>query len=217
MTKFVAYQRVSTREQGKSGLGLEGQAEAIYRAVSFAGGEISETYIDIESGAHNDRPELAAAIAKCRAAGMTLVVAKLDRLSRDAAYLLALQSTGLELMVADSPSMGALEYGIKAVFAEQERRQISERTIAALAAAKARGVKLGSRNIQKVSAAGVAARQAQARAHAEIILPIIERIRGLGITSLRGIAAELNERKGAETMRGGSWSAQSVKNVLALA
>ena len=78
-------------------------------------------------------------------------------------------------------------------------------------------MKLGSRNIKKVSAAGVAARQAQAQAHAEIILPIIERIRSLGVISLRGIAAELNDRKGAETLRGGSWSAQSVKNILALA
>lgn len=218
MTKtFISYSRVSTREQGASGLGLEGQAEAIDRAVQFEAGEILETFTDIESGKNNDRPELGQAIARCRELGATLVVAKLDRLSRDAAFLLALQSTGLELLVADSPTMGALEYGIKAVFAEQERRQISERTTAALAAAKARGVQLGSRDIRKVSAAGVAARQEQAQAHAAMIMPVIEAIQDLGVTSLRGIARELEQRKGAPTMRGGKWSPQQVKNVMALA
>ena len=217
MHTFIAYRRVSTREQGASGLGLEGQSEAIDRAVSFEGGEILKTFTDIESGKNNDRPQLNAAIIAAREAGATLVVAKLDRLSRDAAYLLALQSTGLELLVADSPQMGPLEYGIKAVFAEQERRQISERTRAALQAAKARGVTLGSPDIKKASQAGLKARQEQAKAHAEAIMPVIEQIQALGITSLRGIARELDQRKNAETSRGGSWSAQQVKNVMALA
>ena len=217
MTNFIAYHRVSTREQGAPGLGLEGQAASIDRALSYEGGNLVDTFTDIESGAHNDRPALTQAIAACHASGATLVVAKLDRLSRDAAYLLTLQSTGLELLVADSPQMGALEYGIKAVFAEQERRQISERTTAALAAAKARGVKLGGPKPREAAKASAEVRLAQAIAHAQAIMPIIERIQALGITSLRAIARELDQRKGAETPRGGSWSAQQVKNILALA
>ena len=215
MTGFIAYQRVSTREQGKSGLGLEAQAAAIGRFIEGAGGDLVETFTDIESGAHDDRPQLLAAIARCKAEGLTLIASKQDRLTRDAAHAFQLKKMGIEIVCADRPGGDDLMYGIDAVLGQRERTTISERTIAALAAAKARGVILGSRNIKKVSRAAAVARTAKAQRQAKKVYPIIEHIRSLGITTLRGIASELSQRKGADTARGGAWSAQQVSNVIA--
>ena len=214
MTRFIAYQRVSTREQGKSGLGLEAQAETIRRHIELAGGDLVETFTDIESGAHDDRPQLLAAIARCKAEELSLIVAKGCRLTRDAAFAFFLRKVGIEIVICDQ-SGSTLEYGMRAVFDQEVRESISERTIAALAAAKARGVILGSRDIKKVSRAAAVARTAKAQCQAEKVYPIIEHIRSLGITTLRGIASELSQRKGADTARGGAWSAQQVSNVIA--
>jgi DNA invertase Pin-like site-specific DNA recombinase len=142
MTSYIAYYRVSTDKQGRSGLGLEAQQEAVapYRD------QITHSFTEIESGSDNHRPQLAAAIAMCKSTGATLLIAKIDRLSRDAGFLLTLRSSGLAIMAADMPHVGTLEFGIRAVFAQHEREEISRRTKAALAAAKARGQKLGSPN-----------------------------------------------------------------------
>jgi len=213
--QYVAYLRVSTQEQGKSGLGLEAQAETIRRHIELAGGNLFQTFTDIESGGNDDRDQLTRAISRCKTEGLTLIVTKLDRLTRDAAYALELRKNGLKLVICDQPDGGELLYGINAVLGQHERSMISERTIAALAAAKARGVILGSRNIKKVSRAAAVARTAKAQRQAKKVYPIIEHIRSLGITTLRGIASELSQRKGADTARGGAWSAQQVSNVIA--
>ncbi len=145
MARFVSYLRVSTARQGRSGLGLEAQREAVRAYVEGrAGTIISPEFLETESGKRNDRPQLQAALARCRATGATLVVAKLDRLSRNAAFLLTLRDSGVPFVAADMPEANTLTIGILAVVAQAEREAISARTKAALAAAKARGVKLGN-------------------------------------------------------------------------
>jgi DNA invertase Pin-like site-specific DNA recombinase len=215
MTKFIAYTRVSTQDQGKSGLGLAAQAEAITRFIAFDDFNLIETYTDIASGKDNNRPQLLAAIARCKKEKATLIVAKLDRLTRNAAFALGLVDQGLPVTICDCPTAGSLEYGFRALIAEEEGRKISERTKAALQAAKARGQVLGNPNVTEVGALGVQANQEKAQTHAEQIFPIIEKIRKMGVSSLRGIAGELEFRKDAVTSRGGVWSAQQVSNVLA--
>jgi DNA invertase Pin-like site-specific DNA recombinase len=149
MKNFVAYYRVSTAKQGASGLGLEAQEEAVKRIVDFKGGQIIASYREVESGANNDRPELAMAMKKAKDNGAIVIVAKLDRLARDARFLLTLADAGTPLLFGDFPDMdcttpvGRMVLTQMAAVAEFERRRISERVSAALQAAKARGVKLG--------------------------------------------------------------------------
>jgi len=216
MTRFIAYTRVSTQEQGKSGLGLAAQAEAISRFIAFDDFNLIETYTDIASGKDSNRPQLLAAIARCRKEKATLIVAKLDRLTRIAAFALGLVDQGLPVVVCDCPTAGSLEYGFRALIAEEEGRKISERTKAALQAAKARGQVLGNPNVADISKLGVRVNVEKAERHARHNYEIITIIREkLGVTSLRGIARELENRKDAVTSRGGVWSAQQVSNVLA--
>src|SRR5262245_21085937 len=142
--KFVAYLRVSTDRQGKSGLGLEAQREAVQRFIQARGGVIvAREYVEVESGKRNDRPKLAQALKQCRLTGATLVVAKLDRLSRNAAFLLTLRDSGVDFVAADLPEANTMTVGVMAIVAQHEREAISARTKAALAAARARGIKLG--------------------------------------------------------------------------
>src|ERR1700687_5387768 len=142
--KFVAYLRVSTARQGKSGLGLEAQREAVRQFVtSRAGRIIAPEFVEVESGKRNDRPELVKALKRCRLTGATLVVAKLDRLSRNAAFLMTLRDSDVEFIAADLPEANTMTVGVMAVVAQHEREAISQRTRAALAASKARGRKLG--------------------------------------------------------------------------
>lgn len=149
MKKFVAYYRVSTAKQGASGLGLEAQEEAVKRLVEFKGGEIVASYREVESGAKCDRPELAAAMKTAKKERATIIVAKLDRLARDAKFLLHLADSEVPLLFGDFPDMdcttpvGRMVLTQMASVAEFERRRISERVSAALQAAKARGAKLG--------------------------------------------------------------------------
>src|SRR6266478_5906691 len=143
-SKFVSYLRVSTARQGKSGLGLEAQREAVKQFVtSRAGRSIAPEFIEVESGKRNDRPELEKALKRCRLTGATLVVAKLDRLSRNAAFLMTLRDAGVQFVAADLPEANTMTVGVMAVVAQHEREAISARTKAALQAAKARGRKLG--------------------------------------------------------------------------
>lgn len=211
MIKYIAYFRVSTERQGQSGLGLEAQQAAVKQYADA----IIHSFTEIESGKHDDRPQLQAAIAMCKRSGAALLIAKIDRLSRQAAFLLTLRDSGVQIVAADMPHAGTLEFGIRAVVAQHEREEISRRTKAALQAAKARGVRLGCPNPSIGSAIGVAAIQARADAFAERLAPVIADIKRAGCSTLREIAAALQAR-GVATPRGGAtWSPSQVSNLLA--
>lgn len=211
---YVAYYRVSTDRQGQSGLGLEAQRAAV---ETFAKGEIVAEFTEVESGRKSDRAQLAAALAAAKKAKATLVIAKLDRLARNVHFVSGLLESGVPFVCADSPEADRTWLQMSAVFAEWEARKISERTKVALAAAKARGVRLGSPTPATGSKAGNEAIQARAQAFAQRVLPIINSIKSQGMTSLREIAAELSAR-GVQTARGGSqWHASQVGNLLARA
>ena len=215
---YVTYLRVSTDRQGKSGLGLEAQRAAVADHVAGKG-EIAAEYVEIESGKKNDRPQLARAMAEAKRKGAVLLVAKLDRLARDAHFLLGLMKAGVDFVAADNPQANRLTVGILALVAEEEARAISDRTRAALAAAKARGVALGwsmpdrKEEQRQASRKGAAKNAKNACMHAANVLPVIRQI-AAGGGSLRQIADELNAR-GIKTARGGLWYAGTVRNVLA--
>ena len=212
--KFIAYYRVSTASQGRSGLGLEAQQVAVREYLNGGRWKLLGEYTEVESGAHNDRPELADALNACRLKGAVLVIAKLDRLSRDACFLLGLERAGVEFVAVDMPAANRLTVGIMALVADEERRMIAARTKAALAAAKARGVKLGGwRGGPKVDPTlGAAANRAKAEAFAAKLAPLVTEMRQRGL-SLRQIAAELTAQ-GVETAQGGQWTAAAVRLVL---
>jgi DNA invertase Pin-like site-specific DNA recombinase len=167
--RWVSYLRVSTGRQGRSGLGLEAQRKAVDDFLNGGAGEVVKEFVEVESGKKSDRPILAETIKACRLYGAKLVIAKIDRLSRDAHFLLGLEKTGIDFVAADMPNANRLTVGIMAMIAEEERRMISRRTKDALAAAKRRGVKLGGyRAASKLTAkARKAGQQANARIAAE--------------------------------------------------
>jgi DNA invertase Pin-like site-specific DNA recombinase len=215
---FIAYYRVSTERQGRSGLGLDAQRKAVADYLNGGAWTLLEEFVEVESGKRSDRLELAKALKVCRARRATLVIAKLDRLARDAHFLLGLQKAGVDFVAADMPTANRLTVGIMALVAEEEARMISARTKAALAAAKARGAKLGLANPARidryeVSAKGVAAVTASADQHAANVLPIVRTIQAAGVVSLHGVADALNAR-GIHTARGGKWYAATVRNML---
>lgn len=218
MRKYVAYLRVSTQRQGRSGLGLDAQKEAVRNFVSTRGGQLlAPEYVEVESGKRSGRPELGKALQRCRVTGATLVVAKLDRLSRNAAFLMMLRDSGVGFVAADLPEANTMTVGVMAVVAQHEREAISQRTKAALAAAKARGVKLGGKrkgagNIRRYQADGVRAAQERADKLAQDRLPEVERLRNEGL-SLNAIARRL-DADGWLTSRGGRWTATAVKRTL---
>ncbi len=217
----IAYLRVSTQKQGQSGLGLEAQKEAIESFARQRGATVVKTFTEIESGKHSDRPELGKALHLAKVTGATLCIAKLDRLSRNAAFLLTLRDSGVKFIAADMPDANELTVGILAVVAQAEREAISRRTKEALAAAKRRGVRLGNpngadalRRAGKGNEAGLRAIVDKANAHAENLRPVIESLREEGVESLGSLAEALNER-GMMTPRGGLWHKSSVRNLLA--
>jgi DNA invertase Pin-like site-specific DNA recombinase len=221
MSNFVVYLRVST-EQGRSGLGLEGQQLAVdaFLAARPDAKLIAPPFTEIESGKRNDRPELAKAILRAKVTGSTLLIAKLDRLSRDAHFLIGLQKAGVSFIAADMPEANSLTIGIMALVAQNEREAISSRTKAALAVAKARGVKLGGPNgADHLKGRGydLLAREAQATKANDRAKDLIEVLADLekdGFVSANAQARELNNR-GIVTPRGGKWHATSVLNVKA--
>jgi DNA invertase Pin-like site-specific DNA recombinase len=221
--KFVAYLRVSTQRQGRSGLGLEAQRKAVTDYLNGGKWELMQELIEVESGKSKDRPKLAEALRLCRVYNATLLVAKLDRLARNVAFVSALMEAKVKFVAADLPEANELTVHIMAAMAEYEAKAISARTKAALAAARERGVKLGGYrsgwNIGSLSKQGRAlalkARRARAGKWAADLLPIVRDIQGQGITSLRQVAAVLNER-GIPTARGKQWTAVQVQRLSAL-
>ncbi len=215
-SKFVSYYRVSTQKQGRSGLGLEAQKAAVEAFLRQQGGVELASFTEVESGKISERPQLQAALLRCRQTRATLLVAKLDRLSRNAAFLMSLRASDVKFQALDIPEANTLTLGVMALLAQQERELISQRTKAALAARKARGLPLGtprdlSAYARRASALGRAANTAKARARAQEIAPLIEEARQAGCTSLRAIAAYLNDRE-TTTPRGKAWTAMAVSN-----
>lgn len=214
---FIAYVRVSTDAQGASGLGLEAQRAAIERHVNGAGGKLVAEFQEIESGKNNARPEIAKALAACRARRATLIIAKLDRLARNVAFISNLMESGVEFVAADMPMANRLTVHILAAVAEHERQMISERTIAALAAAKARGVKLGNPRLRPgnrdSARAAAAVRSRKADQRAAEIRPYIEAAQKAGLIAPKDIAEALTAR-GIKTPGGCSnWTAEQVRRV----
>jgi DNA invertase Pin-like site-specific DNA recombinase len=210
--RFIAYYRVSTVKQGQSGLGLEAQKAAVQSYLNGGKWSILAEFVEVESGKNDDRAQLARAFAQCKLTGSVLLIAKLDRLSRDACFLLGLEKAGIEFVACDMPNANRLTVGIMAVVAQEERRMISERTRAALQAARERGVKLGGyRGASAPDAAlATAARVAKADAHADRLAPVLAELRDM---SLHQVAAELT-RRGIVTPRGGAWTATAVRRAI---
>lgn len=217
--RFVTYLRVSTSRQGRSGLGLEAQRAAVTDYLNGGNWKLVGELVEVESGANDARPKLGEALALCRSHRATLVVAKLDRLARDAHFLLGLSKAGIDFVAVDMPSANRMTVGIMAVVAEEERRMISARTKAALAAAKKRGVKLGGFRGRPGTPADTAkarkARTQKAQAHAESLSTIIARLDPDGSASLRTLAHALTS-EGVPTPGGATvWTAATVARVKA--
>ncbi len=226
--KSIAYYRVSTHKQGKSVLGLEGQQAAVVEYVQRQNGEILAQYNEVETGKSKTRPQLLKAIAHARRSKATLVVAKLDRLARNVAFTSALMEAKVDFVACDNPHANKFTIHILAAVAEHEAEQISHRTKVALAAAKARGVKLGSARpghwkgreslrlaglTKARSAAAEANRAATTESYADLV-PIVRSFRARGAT-LQAIANEMN-RMGHTTRRGKVWSRTQVSRLLKL-
>jgi len=212
--KFVTYYRVSTTKQGKSGLGLEAQQETVKHYLGRFPGDVIGEYTEIESGSHADRTQLQMALQQCRRERATFLIATLDRLSRDAGFLMTLRNSGVDIRAADMPEAGTLEFGIRAIFAQHEREEISKRTREALQAAKARGVQLGSPRARETIQAAREARIKKADKKAkEFYQPIITSIQASGLLTLRDVAGALNAR-GISSPAGRQWHPTSVKRVL---
>lgn len=223
MCRVIAYYRVSTDEQARSGLGLEAQKAAVMALCSARGWEIIAEFKEAESGKRNDRPKLAEAIHHAKVTNGTLVIAKLDRLSRNVAFITALQDSKAKFIAADMPDATEITVHIMAAVAQAERKAIASRTREALAAAKARGTRLGNPNgaaaIRRAGKGNVAAVESikgNADAFARDLLPVIDRLRSQGMASLPQLARGLNEG-GFATPRGGKWHPSSVRNLLARA
>ena len=223
--RFVAYFRVSTERQGRSGLGLDAQREAVARHVASSGGEVVAAFEEVESGKRNDRPALAAALAACRARRATLLIAKLDRLARNARFLLGVVEGSGEggVVFCDLPTVppgpvGKFLVTQMAAVAELEAGLISQRTRAALAAAKARGVALGNPRLRagtpEHARAAAAAKSEAARARAADVLPYVEAARRAGAGTLRELAGALTAR-GVPTPAGRhTWRPEQVRRAL---
>lgn len=219
--KFISYCRVSTAKQGNSGLGLEAQRETIRQYLNGGDWQLIGEFVEVESGKNNDRPELAKALKDCQLTGATLLVAKLDRLSRDIHFITSLEKAGIEFTVCDFPTANRFTIHIFAALAQYERELISQRTKAALAAKKARGAVLGSpenltkENRDKGRMQGRAAIRDRADRFARMVAPKIREYREQGTDSLRGIAQKLNSDH-VLTARGkaGTWTPTAVKNLV---
>ena len=216
--QIVSYLRVSTARQGASGLGLEAQRAAVHAYTVGGGHRLISEYVEIESGKKADRPQIAAALMACRLHRATLVIAKLDRLSRNVAFIANLMDGGAEFIACDMPHANRLTLHLLAAIAEHEREMISQRTKAALAAAKARGVKLGNPNgamamrrlCLDAAMKSAAVRRCKAVSYARAVEDSINRVAGDGLVNAREIALALNMQS-IPSPNGGTWSAQQVR------
>lgn len=214
--RYVAYYHVSTDRQGRSGLGLEAQRTAVEALLKRSPGTLRAEFTEVQSGKDDDRPQLREALKLCRLTNSTLLIAKLDRLSRNVAFLATLQQSGTKFVACDLPEASELFVHILAAVAQAEREAISERTKAALAAAKARGVRLGNPRLQPGTSASAAiaskARSDRADARAMELLEVIENAQKLGRVTLRQVAHYLNEL-GIASPQGKQWHANSVRRL----
>lgn len=219
MNQAVAYLRVSTDRQGRSGLGLEAQREAIARFAEREAIDLVVEFVEVETGKGSDaldrRPQLAAALAQARRLKCPVIVAKLDRLSRDVHFISGLMSQRIPFIVTElGADADQFMLHLYAALAEKERKLISERTKAALAVKKAQGIRLGNpTNLAEARAKAAVSTKATADAFAANVVPIIEQVKASGATSYRAIAEALNVR-GVRTARGGSWQAATVRNIM---
>ncbi len=216
MKSFILYRRVSTSRQGVSGLGLESQDETVRRYVANQHGVVVGEFVEVESGKKTDaeRPQLANALQECRRQKATLVVAKLDRLSRNAEFLLRLQNGNVDFVCCDCPNVDRFTVGILALVAQRERELISERTKAALAQARKRGVRLGTTNPARQVRLMVEGYRRQKNEFVAKVRPVIDQIKSTGVESLTEIALCLT-RRGILTRTGKSvWFPSTVKTVL---
>jgi|TARA_B100001093_G_scaffold486097_1_gene521098 DNA invertase Pin-like site-specific DNA recombinase len=206
--KFIAYHRVSTARQGDSGLGLEAQQKAVADYLNGGDWEMLEEYVEVESGkSHKKRPQLASAISACKQHKATLIIAKLDRLSRNVAFVSALMESGVEFLAVDNPNANKLMVHMLAAFAEHERDQISQRTKVALAMAKKRGVQLG-----KHSAVLSKQNAEQAMRHARKVAPMVSELRKG--RSLRKLTDAMNSLEVPTPREGSKWHVTSVQRLL---
>jgi DNA invertase Pin-like site-specific DNA recombinase len=219
--RAVAYYRVSTKQQGVSGLGLDAQRKSVGEYIGSHAAKLLESFVEVESGKRNDRPELAKALHLAKLTGATLVIAKLDRLSRNAAFLLTLRDSGVSFVCADMPHADPLTIGVLALVAQQEREAISKRTKEALQAAKARGQKLGNpygaaalHRAQKGNGAAVLARQEKASERVKALSSVIQQLRSEGATTLRELCQGLTSR-GIRPPAGDKWHPTTVRRILA--
>jgi DNA invertase Pin-like site-specific DNA recombinase len=200
---FVSYLRVSTTEQGQSGLGLEAQRRAVCEYINRVSSELLAEFVEVESGSRNDRPQLKAAIDLCKKQKATLIIAKLDRLARNVAFISTLMESGISFLAADNPHANKLMLHMLAAFAEHERDQIRARTKAALAAAKARGAVLGRYGREVLSKQN----RAKAVELARELAPMLTELRAH--LTFEEMARVMNER-GIPTARGKRWHAATV-------
>lgn len=219
MQPVVAYYRVSTERQGRSGLGLDAQRERCAAFATQNGLAVVEAFTEVETGKGSDaldrRPQIAAALAAARRRRCAVLVAKLDRLSRDVHFIAGLMVQRVPFLVAElGADVDPFMLHIYATLAEKERRMISERTRAALAARKRQGALLGNRtNLAEAGVKGAARTAEEARLFAVNVVPIIKQVQASGVVSLRGVASVLNAR-GVSTARGGQWAATQVSMIL---
>jgi len=226
MADIISYYRVSTKQQGESGLGLDAQETAVQSYARQTGGRIKASYVEVESGKRSDRPELAKALSHARRSKAVLVVAKLDRLSRNVAFLSSVMESGCEFAAADMPSANRFMLHVMAAVAEHEAKAISDRTKAALQAAKARGTLLGSARpdhwagkeevrlagLEKARAVAARVKRDDAAEAYTDLAPVVRQLRDKGL-SLRNIAVELTA-KGHVTRNGRPWNPVQVSRVL---
>jgi DNA invertase Pin-like site-specific DNA recombinase len=213
--KYIGYYRVSTDKQGVDGNGMTAQREIVRRFVDGQKGVLEMEFNEVESGKWTDdeRPQLAAALDYAKKTKGTVVIAKLDRLARNAEFLLRLQNSGADFTACDCPNADPFTVGILALVAQRERELISERTRLGMSAAKSKGVKLGTPNPAKAVAAMVTANRSAKVEFAGRVAPIIREIQAAGVQTLRGICDCLN-RRGIATRNGGDWYPATVRNIL---
>ncbi len=216
--RLCTYIRVSTAKQAASQLGLEAQRAAVQAHAKAGGNQIIAEFVEVESGGNASRPQLAAALTFCRLHGATLIIAKLDRLARQVSVIAALLEGDVPFRALDAPHANKFTLHVLAAMAEHEREMISERTKAALAAAKARGVRLGSpagakhllKGCREAAQASAASRRAKADSRASAVAPLLSQLAEQGVIGARAIAIELN-RRGIPAPSGGTWYPQQVR------